>query len=400
MSRSFIDGGMFSILLNQDESKLYRSYIHERVEYLVWFIALGTCYYYWFIGNEEIAVDFTAVNRGVFFAACFAFLFLQSKVNEQCKTDAVVATALAIGLNGMFLLLAHFFCYYMFGLAFLCLISINFRLFNRYLVWGFSLAAPFLSGWYDVHFKELPFYLDTKSLFAALNLLMLTICEKTLSERKIHEQANRLIKVLKATRFMMEHSAKRNERLRISRDLHDSAGHYLTSMNMQLELAMLAQGEAKQESIKTAKEVGRLLYQEIRGSVKELRAFDEQELRVAIQELAENMPDLAVDTHFEIKEGTLPRSHAEIVFRCVQESLTNTIRHSNATHAKIIVSTVNGTKLQYQDNDSVGSPLVLGNGLTGLKERVEESGGTFSVRASSSGIDMSVIIEKEMDDRK
>lgn len=396
MSRSFINGCMSSILLAQDEQRFYKSYIHEYVEQFIWLIALVTCYYYWITGNEEINTSFTVLNQLVFITASMLLLFLQKQINLVSGTNVKKAQFYAIGVNLMFVFLGHFFCYYMFGLACLCLISINFRLFSRHWVWTYSLVLPILSGFYDVYFKEIPFYADTKFLFTALNLMMLTLCEKTLAERKSHDKANRLIKELRATRLMLEQSAKRNERLRISRDLHDSTGHYLTSMNMQLELALISKDEAARESVITAKHLGGLLYKELRKSVQEYRTFNNQDLENSILELTKNIPGLIIETKLDLKKNQMSNNHAEVVFRCVQECLTNTIRHSNASSAFILLSSSGkNIEISYRDNGSSGSGLVLGNGLTGLRERIERIGGQLTLGLSKSGFELEAVIERE-----
>src|ERR1700722_1492192 len=128
----------------------------------------------------------------------------------------------------------------------------------------------------------------------------------------------------------IKESAKFEERFRLSRELHDAAGHYLTSLSIQLEIAQHRAAEAALPSIARAQLITRVLLAQIRESVSDWREDEIRDLSVALKRLLRDVS--GIQTHLET-EGDLehvPSSVAHGLYRCAQEAVTNVLRHSDA----------------------------------------------------------------------
>lgn len=188
---------------------------------------------------------------------------------------------------------------------------------------------------------------------------------------------------LAATRELLSGTARLAERLRISRDLHDVVGHHLAALSVNLDLAARRADGAAAEAVREVHTVTRLLLQDVREVVHDLRGTRTLDLRAALVHLAQDVrePAVALDLPETLDVDPL---RAQALYRCVQEGLTNAVRHGRARRVSIRVARDPRTLLLEIEDDGRGaSPLVPGLGLTGMRERVEECGGTLAIDARS-----------------
>jgi signal transduction histidine kinase len=181
---------------------------------------------------------------------------------------------------------------------------------------------------------------------------------------------------LLATRARLAESSRSEERLRIARDLHDTLGHHLTALSLQLDVASrLADGKAAAQ-ITEAHAITRLLLSDVRDVVSQMR--DERR-----PDLAEALRALAASSHDPIVHLTLPPSleldaepRAQALLRGVQEIITNTVRHARARNLWITIERrEGGLELVARDDGRGASTVVQGHGLTGMRERFEDCAG-------------------------
>ncbi|HZI08805.1 MAG TPA: sensor histidine kinase [Myxococcus sp.] len=190
---------------------------------------------------------------------------------------------------------------------------------------------------------------------------------------------------LQATQVLLAAREREGERLRIARELHDSVGHHLTALSLNLEAAAhTAQGTPAAEHLRRAREAARTLLSEVRGTVTALRDTP-LPLLPSLRALAEGAPGLAV--HLEVPESLALESSeaAHSLFRCVQELLTNTLRHAHACNLWIaIVPQPDGGVRVHARDDGHGAPsLTPGSGLTGMRERFTRLGGRAEWRTAA-----------------
>ena len=109
--------------------------------------------------------------------------------------------------------------------------------------------------------------------------------------------------------------------------------------------------------------------------------------------LVERVPQL--DIELDIEDGLEIEEFevAESLLRCVQEALTNTLRHSGASRSWIRLWQEDGElHLDIRDNGTQGGPLVEGNGLTGMRERLAHLQGNLQVDTVDAALRLRVSI--------
>jgi signal transduction histidine kinase len=202
-------------------------------------------------------------------------------------------------------------------------------------------------------------------------------------ERRAREDLTRSHAELLATRALLAESSRNAERLRISRDLHDTVGHHLTALSLQLDVASrLSEGKAA-EHVQQAHAITRLLLSDVRDVVSELRGPGRFDLAPSVRALVAGSFPVAMhldlpDT-LEIDEG----ARADALLKCVQEIVTNTTRHAAARNLWIaITSNTDGIMLHARDDGRGVKTIAPGNGLTGMRERFEALGGRIDFRAA------------------
>ena len=180
---------------------------------------------------------------------------------------------------------------------------------------------------------------------------------------------------LLATQSLLEDSARSHERLRLSRELHDVSGHKLTALKLQL--AALARDPAgAPPAVETAARLADELLGDIRGVVSQMRHDEGLDLGRAIEELAAPFPRPHVNLSIEPDLRIDDIAQARALLRAAQEALTNAARHSHAEQVWLSLGRHNGNiQLEIRDNGRGAAQPRAGNGLTGMRERLEDVGG-------------------------
>jgi signal transduction histidine kinase len=186
---------------------------------------------------------------------------------------------------------------------------------------------------------------------------------------------------LRAATVLLAASARTAERLRISRDLHDLVGHQLTALALELEVASHRGGEAPTH-VARARAITKDLLDDVCAAVGELRVGT-TDLEPTLRELIADLPGPTVELTVE-ERAPLDETHALAIVRCVQEVVTNALRHSGADHLTIrVVIDESGVRLDARDDGCGAAQLVPGNGLTGLRERFEQLGGEVALQTAA-----------------
>ena|SRR6185503_12601312 len=205
----------------------------------------------------------------------------------------------------------------------------------------------------------------------------------TQRERLARQELTRTHTELLSTRALLAQSSRNEERLRISRDLHDTLGHNLTALSLQLDVASrLSDGKAA-EHVHQAHAITRLLLGDVRNVVSELRGSTRFDLGTAIRLLAADVTGIEIrlelPTVLEIEEG----ARADALLKCVQEIITNTTRHASARNLWITIARdSDGISLRARDDGRGTNMIQPGHGLTGMRERFEALGGRIELRSS------------------
>jgi len=191
---------------------------------------------------------------------------------------------------------------------------------------------------------------------------------------------------LLATRSLLGETARDQERLRLSRELHDVAGHKLTALKLNLR------GLARRLDEDAAKEVDRAtgladeLLQDLRSVVRHLRETEGIDLAESLREVARPFPRPRLELHLD-EHTRIPRAEqAETMLRVVQESLTNAARHGPAETLRVhLERKADRLILSVEDDGRLKGEVRPGNGLTGMRERLVELGGSLEISKSEMG---------------
>ncbi len=197
------------------------------------------------------------------------------------------------------------------------------------------------------------------------------------------EEQRRLNAELRATRTLLAENSRVGERLRISRELHDLLGHHLTALSLNLEVAgHLTEGVA-QEHVKQSHVLAKLLLSDVREAVSEMRHGGSIDILASIEPLLLSVPNLQItliaDSNLRLEDP----AQAQVLLRCVQELITNTIKHASAKKVELTLQKLDNLLILKSEDDGIGVNLAkLGNGLQGMKERVAELNGQMLIQTS------------------
>ncbi|MBK6728843.1 MAG: sensor histidine kinase [Xanthomonadales bacterium] len=234
-----------------------------------------------------------------------------------------------------------------------------------------DLTGEPLYGWFDAVLQSF-LYLGFSSFTFVTSMV-------ARGQTDAREEQRRLNSELRATRALLAESSRIAERVRIARELHDLVGHHLTALTLNLEVAShLVEGNAK-DKVRQAQSVAKLLLSDVREVVSQLRDEAEIDLGGALRSLVEGVPAPKVTMELPEDFRVEDARRAHVLLRCAQEILTNTIRHARAEHLWLsFARETDGTlTLRSRDDGVGGEAIAVGNGLSGMRERLNEFGGTL-----------------------
>ena len=188
---------------------------------------------------------------------------------------------------------------------------------------------------------------------------------------------------LRATQTLLTQGTRVAERLRISRELHDLVGHHLTALSLNLEVAShLVDGKAK-EQVTQAQTVARLLLSDVREVVSTLRSDEGIDLVDALRSLSEGVPRPTIHLHLPDKLRIEDPKRAQVILRCTQEIITNSLKHADAENLWLrLEQNGDGMSIHARDDGCGTDQLQEGNGLMGMGERLRQLGGKLSVQST------------------
>lgn len=204
--------------------------------------------------------------------------------------------------------------------------------------------------------------------------------------REREEELKRVNKELENSVNTIEEITLLRERNRMSREIHDNVGHALSTIMIQLgaiENTARVNGEAAAAMAGSLGKFTDESLQSIRAVVRSMkpREFEEYEGIVAISEMVKNFEKLSgIKVIFRVSEKfwSISADQTMVIYRLIQEFLSNSIRHGKASEVRIFLNFLpSGIRIHIKD-DGVGcSNIVEGVGLRGIRERVKIWGGTL-----------------------
>jgi signal transduction histidine kinase len=223
----------------------------------------------------------------------------------------------------------------------------------------------------------------TGGLFLAVSLFAFMSGVVALRQNEARDQLRKVNSELRATQALLADNTRIAERVRIARDLHDVVGHHLTALTLNLEVAThLVDGKAL-EHIQQAHSLAKLLLADVREVVSEMRLDDKVDLAAALRTLVSGMPEPRIHLDLPLAEAPTDPRRAQVLLRCAQEMITNSVRHARAENLWIgLAHDSGGVTLTARDDGKGVREVELGNGLTGMNERLHNLGGTLDVQSA------------------
>jgi PAS domain S-box-containing protein len=233
--------------------------------------------------------------------------------------------------------------------------------------------------------------------------------ERMLASKSLEESRRKLQESERSLRNLSLHLLRTQdeERRRIGREMHDSLGQYLTVLKMKVD-SMSSSVPTPEETTECAK-----LVEECMREVRTISyllyppMLEELGLGSAIPWYLEGFSKRSgIETTFQIPEdfGRLSRDVELVLFRVLQESLTNVQRHSGSTAANVRISSTDKAVILEVTDQGKGLPPPLleqgnqdwmgslGVGLRGMRERLSQLGGTLEISSNQSGTEVRAVV--------
>lgn len=218
----------------------------------------------------------------------------------------------------------------------------------------------------------------------------------SLRSRRLAAESTRRIVALTTERIRQQaDAARREERVAIARDLHDSLGHAISVVSMHADVAREAVERGDRQSaeaaLRTIKDTTTASMIELRRTVGLLRTADRApRSAVALNDLnalAATTTGVTVATDVRVSRD-LPATVDSAAYRIIQEAVTNIVKHSTATRAAITVRDHDDVLEVEVRDDGVPhdtGPSGGGHGIAGMRERATTLGGSLKVGPDSDG---------------
>lgn len=156
------------------------------------------------------------------------------------------------------------------------------------------------------------------------------VSRKIIQSLNIHYQSRQNYKELKATQSIMNAMSAEQERLNLSRELHDTLGHKLTALSINLDFAKRKATAESEENLTLCHSLTQELLDEVRSIVSTQRA-EISLLRTSLEQVFKVTPQLACTLNLDKKLSYLNQNDSLCVIRFCQEMISNTLKHTQAT---------------------------------------------------------------------
>jgi signal transduction histidine kinase len=200
---------------------------------------------------------------------------------------------------------------------------------------------------------------------------------------RLIEKQNEVIESLTATQ----------ERNKIAKEIHDTVGHRLTGALMLIEHSLrIDEPQERNQKLVKSRDLIKEALNDIRQSVKLIAHDSNTSFQEKVQELIDKIQS-TMNMEIEIinEVESLTSIHEHLLLRAIMECSTNTVKHSSANKASILIQKSNQTLFfTYTDNGVNEEQFEFGFGLKSMKQSVVGVGGVFHVYASHDGFTVSI----------
>ena len=235
-------------------------------------------------------------------------------------------------------------------------------------------------------FLEQRIFLIIPLLVLGMQFGVMAVVSQAFHHHELRVTLDRRSQELLATQTLLRQSSRLNERQRIAQDIHDGVGHKLTALSILLDVEQNRVDGEERKRLAKIHSLSREVMGDIRSSV---YAMSEDAQSASLAEALAQLCDFAgppkVRLDLELNLA-VPTTLHEPIFRSVQEALTNALRHAQASTIDVTLSRQGDDLVaSIEDNGRGFDPAhhKEGLGLTALRQRVEDHGGTLRLDSSS-----------------
>jgi signal transduction histidine kinase len=304
-----------------------------------------------------------------------AFWYSSSTKNRPLSSRVSALVIETVAVLGMTFLLFDYFVGFL-----LVIVSWQVALLLRLriaIVWMLTASALLL------YFLDPHYYMGWRwgatGAFLGFQAFAIVTAALARAESELREDQARINAELVSTRELLRESSKLSERMRISRELHDSVGHHLTALCLHLEAALNSPRDRASEGIQHAQLAARDALEEVRSVVSAMHGGEDIHLHSALSLLAERIPRVRLNLSIPEELRITDAARANSVLRCVQEITTNVLKHSDATNLWIALRLERGgIEIEARDDGHATRRAEPGFGLSAMRQRFEELGGVVS----------------------
>ena len=278
-------------------------------------------------------------------------------------------------------------------------VSVFFLLMNGNFLQGWLGVAPLETVWNYYRADHKGMMLGILNMLGLVNMFVFIFFMVMLALAQVSEKERILAlnnELQKANTKLEEYAsesarmAETRERNRLAREIHDTLGHSLTGIITGIEACIMLMDiapDATKEQLRAIAEVARTGIIDVRHSVKALHpdALETMDLENALRKLIDSTTrstGVEISYRFDADLNHFNQDEEDVVYRVVQESITNAIRHGKASRIHIEITRKDSDlNIMILDNGAGCTEIKPGFGLHHMKERVEMLGGDLQYRS-------------------
>lgn len=255
---------------------------------------------------------------------------------------------------------------------------------------GFILMPQLIYIFGNFSFELLIPYIVAIVLFGIIGLAFRFLLQKSEEQKLLLNTLHTQNEQLQHLTSEIEYLTLKEERIRIAQDLHDAVGHAMTTTIVSLDAITRLidkNPEAAKEQTQELSTFARDSLEDLRKYVHALPLHEEHFIDFALQKVIHSFQKTTgIEISFESDQPPVPKELTILLTRCLQEALTNAVKHGHATRISVILGHhLEMLTLTIQDNGSGMENITLGFGLTSMKNRIEKLGGLFHIYSSHAG---------------
>jgi len=301
--------------------------------------------------------------------------------------------------NGITYLPDKFWKSFFTALVVLCFIFIDYQIisigFSVFSIEDFIHYHPALTRSYILGLRNILFFISEALFITFIVLELQNVLEESQRIKALNNELKENKEKLEFANVQLQNYAERieeiakiKERNRLAREIHDTVGHYLTGITLGLSASeeLIKQGpELVREQIIRLKDLAQQGLVDIRRSLKELKPdmLEKGKLTLALQHLVD---EININTTRRVNlqiNGSLDELNPaldETIYRVIQESITNAVRHGDAMLIDINIDVdEKGIHLSIIDNGKGAAKITEGFGLNYMKQRIIDHNGFLEI---------------------